>query len=110
MDPPLILKPNKNICELTPGDKNLDLKVMLIYQRTKNKLKETKLTQFIVADDTGSILCNFFDEWGDKVKEGDILFLKTAYVSVYKNEMILYSSRYHYFNIQARYRTNNKIG
>ncbi len=94
MDSPLMFKPNKNICELNPGDKNLDLKVMLIHQATKNKLKDTKLTQFLAADQTGSILCNFFDEWGDKVKEGDILFLKTAYVSVYKNNMILYTSRY----------------
>lgn len=97
MDPASLLKTNKTICELNPGDKNLDLKIMLIHQATKNKLKETKLTQFLAADQTGSILCNFFDEWGDKVKEGDILFLKSAYVSVYKNNMILYSSRYKNF-------------
>ncbi len=93
MDPVLILKPNKTICELIPGDKNLELKIMLIHQITKNRLKETKLTQYLVADQSGSILCNFFDEWGDKVKEGDILFLKAAYVSTYKNDMILYTSR-----------------
>jgi len=94
MDPPINLKINKNICELNPGDKNLDLKVMLIQQTAKNRLKESKLTQFLVADHSGSILCNFYDEWGDKVKEGDILFLKGAYVSVFKNDMILYTSRY----------------
>lgn len=88
------LKPNKTIFQLKPHDKNLDLKVMLIEQKFRNRLKgEMKLTQFLAADTTGSILCNFFDEFGDRVKEGDILFLKGAYVSVFQNQLILYTNR-----------------
>ena len=79
---------------MKPYDKNVDLKVILIQQTIKNRLKsDSKLTQFLVGDNSGSILCNFFDEWGDRVKEGDIVFLKGGYVSVYKNQMVLYTSR-----------------
>ena len=90
------LQLNKKICDLKPHDKNIDIKIMVIQQMIKNQRcsnGEFRLYQFLVSDNTGSILCNFYDEWGEKIKEGDILVLRCAYVSIYKSQMILYTSR-----------------
>jgi hypothetical protein len=85
---------NKRICDIKPFDKNLDMQVILINLVSKNKLKnDTKITQFLVGDATGSILCNFFDETGDRLNEGDIIFLKCCYGSVFKNKLILYTGK-----------------
>lgn len=88
------LVPNKKISDLRPGDKNVDVKIILVNRGTQRKLKsDVKITQFQVSDQSGSILCNFFDETGSGLSEGDILFLKTAYASIFKNQMILYTSK-----------------
>jgi hypothetical protein len=85
---------NKRICDIKPFDKNLDMQVILISLVSKNKLKnESKITQFLVGDNSGSILCNFFDETGDKLNEGDIIFLKGSYASIFKNKLILYTGK-----------------
>ncbi len=86
--------PNKKICDLNPGDKNIDIKIILLQLISKNKLKnDLKITQYLVADNSGSILCNFFDDVGDSFNEGDILFLKSAYATKFKNNLILYTSK-----------------
>jgi hypothetical protein len=88
------LTPNKSIANIKPGDKNLDLQVILISQVSKNKLKsESTITQFLVGDQTGSILCNFFDKTGDVLNEGDIIHLKCCYASIFKNKLILYTGK-----------------
>lgn len=85
---------NKKMIDVRPGDKNIDILVILIQQMSKNKLKNDKqITQFLVADDTGSILCNFYDSIGDIINEGDIILLTGAYASVFKNHLILYSGK-----------------
>jgi hypothetical protein len=85
---------NKRITDVKPGDKNLDIKVILLNLVIKNKLKnESKLAQFLVADNSGSILCNFFDDVGDSITEGDVIYLKSCYASIFKNKMILYCGR-----------------
>lgn len=85
---------NKRICDIKPFDKNLDMQVILISLVSKNKLKnESKITQFLVGDSSGSILCNFFDDTGDKLNEGDIIFLKGSYASIFKNKLILYTGK-----------------
>lgn len=88
------LNGNKKMTDIRPGDKNIDILVILIQLANKNKLKNDKqITQFIVADETGSILCNFYDSIGDIIKEGDIILLTGAYASVFKGHLILYSGK-----------------
>ncbi len=85
---------NKKIADIKPGDKNIDIKIILLQFISKNKLKnDQKITQYLVADNSGSIFCNFFDDVGDFLNEGDILFLKTAYATKFKNTLILYTSK-----------------
>lgn len=88
------LVPNMSIGNIKPGDKNLDLQVILISHVSKNKLKsDSTITQFLVGDQSGSILCNFFDKTGDVLNEGDIIFLKCCYASIFKNKLILYTGK-----------------
>ena len=84
----------KKIIDIHPGDKNIDLVVILISYITKTKLKNDKqITQYQVGDDTGSILCNFYDDVGDKISEGDILILKGSYATIFKNHLVLYTAK-----------------
>ena len=84
----------KKIIDIHPGDKNIDLIVILISYITKTKLKNDKqITQYQVGDDTGSILCNFYDDVGDKITEGDILILKGSYATIFKNHLVLYTAK-----------------
>ena len=84
----------KKIIDIHPGDKNIDLVVILISYITKTKLKNDKqITQYQVGDDTGSILCNFYDDVGDKITEGDILILKGSYATIFKNHLVLYTAK-----------------
>jgi len=88
------LTTNKRVAEIKPGDKNLDIRIMILAQISKNTLKnEQKIRQFLVADSSGSIYCNFFDEVGENMNEGDVIFLKNAYASVFKNNLILYANK-----------------
>ena len=88
------LHTNKQIGEIKPGDKNLDIRGIIVCQISKNTLKnEQKIRQVLIADMTGSIHCNFFDEVGEKLNEGDVIFLKNAYASVFKNNLILYANK-----------------
>jgi hypothetical protein len=86
-------KINKFIKDLKPGDKNLDMKFILIDKRQKTKTKNDSLIQqYLVADETGSVLCNFFDDFGNFVSDGDICLIKNGYASLFKNNLILYAS------------------
>jgi hypothetical protein len=88
------LIPNKRIAELKHGDKNLNLCVILVQLKSKNKLKnDVRITQYQVADESGSIMCNFYDDVGLRLNEGDILFLKGSYASIFKGHLILYTSK-----------------
>ena len=49
--------------------------------------------QCLVADQKGKINCNFYGEVGKELNPGDIVFLISAYTSVYKDRMVLYQSQ-----------------
>jgi hypothetical protein len=86
--------PNRKISELKPYDKNIDVKIILLQLMTRSKLKsDVKMTQFLVADPSGSILCNFFEDVGDALNEGDIIFIKSGYATLFKNNLVLYTPK-----------------
>ena len=51
------------------------------------------MTQFLVAEITGSILCNFYGEIADLLNPGDILFMTDAYCAIFQNSKILYCGK-----------------
>ena len=86
---------NKKIKDIHPGDKGIDIIIILIEYLNKTTIKNgSHITQYLVGDDTGCIQCNFYDEIGDIVQEGDILFLSGAYATIFKQHLILYTAKY----------------
>ena len=86
---------NKKVKDIHPGDKGIDIIIILIEYLNKTTIKNgSHITQYLVGDDTGCIQCNFYDDIGDIVQEGDILFLSGAYASIFKQHLILYTAKY----------------
>lgn len=87
-------EPMKKIKDIIKGEKNIEIIVILIKFVTKTTTKnEQKISQFLVGDETGCIQCNFFDETGSKLTEGDIIHLKGAYATTFKTHLVLYSPK-----------------
>ena len=94
------LKVNKKVAEIKNGDKNIDIKVILIKFLGSHNLKSgNKITTFLVGDDSGSIYCNFFDNVSNFIKEGDILFITGAYSSIFDNRIVLYQPKAGFGNV-----------
>ena len=91
-----LFEPNekKQISQLEPNDKNLNLTFILVEKKNPIKLKRDSIIYpCIVADASGSIICNFFDEIGEFLKESDIINVVNAYTSLFKNQMSLYPAK-----------------
>ena len=94
------LKANKKVAEIKDGDKNIDIKVILIKFLGSFNLKNgKKITTFLVGDESGSIYCNFFDNVSNFIKEGDILFITGAYSSIFDNRIVLYQPKAGFGNV-----------
>jgi len=90
------------ICNLKPRDKSIELRVIVLelLETYETKIKD-KITQFLLADETGSIIANFFGETGKRlcvfyngvgsqIRDGDILYINGAYTTIFNKKMILY--------------------
>ena len=94
------LKVNKTVIEIKNGDKNIDIKVILIKFLGSHNLKNgNKITTYLVGDDSGSIHCNFFDNVSNFIKEGDVLFITGAYSSLFDNRIVLYQPKIGYGHV-----------
>ena len=94
------LKENKKVVEIKNGDKNIDIKVIIIKFYRSNILKSGgKITTFLVGDESGSIYCNFFDNVSNFIKEGDILFITGAYSSLFEDQIVLYQPKIGYGHV-----------
>lgn len=89
------IKPNTKIKEITPGKKQINI-IVIILEKLKvfNLKNEQKIFSFLVADQTGSIICNFYDEVGCMISIGDIIYIQSAYASLFKNSLILYTPKF----------------
>ncbi len=85
---------NIQLKDLIPGQKGLNITVILLELKKVLKLKnDQQIYQYLIADNTASVLCNFFDEVGRGLEIGDIIYISNAYSSLHKREMSLYSPR-----------------
>lgn len=86
--------PSNKISDLTPYQKNIELKVMVIKKVEKFKTKTNNLiTKALIADNSGSLFANFFDEIGESLVEGDILYINNAYMTLYRELPVLYQGK-----------------
>ena len=77
------------VSNLTPNDKNIEIRLILIEKLGNINLKSGDIIhQFLAADITGSIKCNFFGDHGQNLKVCDIVFVSGVYATLYK-EMTL---------------------
>ena len=82
--------PNK-IGELRPGQKNIDLRaVVLCKDRAKELKNKDTLHQCLITDATGKVNCNFYGDVGESLKPGDIIYMIGAYTGVFNQRMVLY--------------------
>ena len=93
-------KTNKKVKEIKNGDKNIDIEVILIKCLSTHNLKNgNKITTYLVADDSGSIHCNFFDNVSNFIKEGDILYVTGAFSSLFEDHIVLYQPKIGYGHV-----------
>jgi hypothetical protein len=59
-------------------------------------VQDTIITQFIGADHSGCIWVNIYGDPGLKLKEGDIIYMKGAYTTLFRDNMILYAAKTEY--------------
>ena len=79
------------IGKLKPQDRNLELKVILVKVLGNFETRShQQITQYLVADSSGSILCNYFGDIGKKMRAGDIVYMDGAYTTIFDGHMILY--------------------
>jgi hypothetical protein len=87
--------PSHCVASITPNDKGIELRVILLEKLVNIEIKSGDIiSQFLVADYSGSIKCNFYGESGTKLKAGDIIYLAGAYSALFKDTTLtLYSGR-----------------
>ncbi|MCQ2819879.1 MAG: hypothetical protein MJ252_21650 [archaeon] len=86
--------PNKKINDIHMKDKSIDIQVIVLEKTGEFTIKGgSKIFQFLVADETGCIWCNFYDDIGDLIQPSDILQIKGAYATIYKRHLLLYTPK-----------------
>ena len=88
-------QPANTIITMKPFEKSVELKVIVLERmgggvQTKAR---NRITRFLVADQTASIYMNIFDELGDILQVGDILYINGAYTSVFQDQLLLYEGK-----------------
>ena len=83
------------ISAITPNDKNIEVRMILLEKLGAINLKSGDVIhQFLVADQTGSIKCNFFGDHGHQLKAGDIVYMSGIYATLYKETTLtLYTGK-----------------
>ena len=81
------------IANIKPFDKNIEIKAIVLEHRGEYNLKNAKMTQYLIADNSGSIFLNVYGAEYNSIKPGDILLVSSAYATLYKDNMILYTSK-----------------
>ena len=87
--------PTHCVASITPNEKGIELRVILLEKLVNIEIKSGDvISQFLVADYSGSIKCNFYGESGTKLRAGDIIYLSGAYSALFKDTTLtLYSGR-----------------
>lgn len=89
-----MLATSTRIESLRPNQKNIQIRVIIVEKKDSIVTKDKNIiSTFLVADETGSCLMNFFDIPGQSLSPGDIFYIEGGYTSIYKNKMLLYQGK-----------------
>lgn len=89
------VKPSHTVASITPNDKNIDIKLILLEHICEIQTKTGDIIyQFLTADETGSIKCNFYGEFGKKLRPSDIVYVIGGFANLYKgNVLTIYTNK-----------------
>src|SRR5689334_10049556 len=83
------------IGDIKPYMKGLNIVCIVLEKGTVTKTKDEHLiAHALIADSTASVNLSVWDTPADWLQSGDILRLKGAYSTIFKNQLVLYSGRY----------------
>lgn len=88
------------VAELAPRSKGVELKVKLVEKRDEREVtakatgRQHRVAEFLVGDETGSVLMTLWDDDIDKVEIGATYLIKNGYVTTFRNSMRLNTGRY----------------
>jgi len=86
--------------ELTPRSRSINMTVKVI---STNPVREVtsrrggsshRVTEALVADETGAVLLTLWDDTIDEVSDGDIYDVKNGYVNLFRGSMRLNTGRF----------------
>ncbi|KAJ3434205.1 soss complex subunit b [Anaeramoeba flamelloides] len=81
----------RHIADLRPKMQNISCRFIILEKHPPTTThKKGKITNFLVADQTGSIPFSIWKQDCDYLKGGDIMFLTGGYVSLWKDKTCLY--------------------
>jgi ssDNA-binding replication factor A large subunit len=83
-------RPSHQIVNLLSPEKNIEVKIIVVSKQGVFKTKKGEIVQFLVADESACCLMNFFNEAGQEIQEGDVLYVSGAYTSLYKDNLLIY--------------------
>jgi replication factor A1 len=86
---------NVKVEGLSPRSRRVNLTAKVVSMNpvrevvSRNDGSSHKVTEFLVGDETGSVLLTLWDADIEKVKEGDIVDIGNAYISLFRGQMRL---------------------
>jgi replication factor A1 len=86
---------NVKVEGLSPRSRRVNLTAKIVSMNpvrevvSRNDGSSHKVTEFVVGDETGVVLLTLWDADIEKVKEGDIVDIGNAYVSLFRGQMRL---------------------
>ncbi len=89
-----------NVAELTPRSRGVELTVKVVEKLDEREVtarasgRQHKVAEFLVGDDSGSIIMTLWDDDIEKVEVGKTYDVKNAFISTFKNSMRLNTGRY----------------
>ena len=90
----------EEVGNLNPGSRSLNLTVKVI---SKNPIREVvsrrdgtshRVTEALVADETGSILLTLWDDTIESITDGDVVVVNNGYIRLFRGSMRLNIGRF----------------
>jgi len=85
---------NIKLIDVKPQMKDLNLLIIILEKESTSTNSKGTATTFLVADVTAAISLTVWDEQGQWMQPGDIIQLRGAYSSIFKDTLILYSGHH----------------
>jgi len=84
------------ISNLRPYMKNIFVQCIVLEKERVYPTKDgNRVTQFLVADYTGSAILSVWDELGDQIKPSDVLFILSGYTTLHQGMLSLQRGKDH---------------